>query len=90
MLKQVYIATAVPRLGDVMSEIELSEARELAHAMVDPEFTYTLDADEALAILKVLTNAKLDADTMGDQHLSREIGMGIQIAMEIALGRLIY
>ncbi|CAN7721126.1 hypothetical protein [Aminobacter sp. LjRoot7] len=73
-----------------MSDIELSEARVLAQAMGDPEFTCTLDADEALAVLKLLTNAKLDADTIGDQHLSREIGMGIKIALEIALGRLIH
>lgn len=73
-----------------MSHLELAEARELAQAMGDPEFTDTLDANEALAILKLLTTAKLDADNMGDQHLSREIGMGIKIAMEIALCRLIY
>jgi hypothetical protein len=73
-----------------MSDLELAEARELAQAMGDSEFTHTLDAHEALAILKLLTIAKLDADAMGDQHLSREIGMGIQIAIEIALGRLIY
>lgn len=73
-----------------MLDLELSEAQELAQAMGDPEFTYTLDADEALEVLKLLTNAKLDADTMGDQYLSREIGMGMQIAIEIALGRLIH
>ncbi|WP_275945146.1 hypothetical protein [Aminobacter anthyllidis] len=33
-----------------MSEIELSEAQELAQAMGDPEFTYTLDANEAVEI----------------------------------------
>ncbi|QOF69493.1 hypothetical protein IG197_16625 [Aminobacter sp. SR38] len=73
-----------------MPDLELSEAQELAQAMGDPEFTHTLDADEALEVLKLLTNAKLDADTMGDQQLSREIGMAMQIAIEIALGRLLH
>lgn len=73
-----------------MSNIELSEVRELARAMCDPAFTCTLDADEALEVLKLLTIAKLDADTMGDQRLSREIGMGMRIAKEIALGRLLH
>lgn len=84
------IATADPKLDGRMPDLELSEAQELAQAMGDPEFTYTLDANEALEVLKLLTNAKLDADTMGDQRLSREIGMGVQIATEIALGRLIH
>ncbi|MRX37366.1 hypothetical protein [Aminobacter sp. MDW-2] len=73
-----------------MLDLELSEAQELAQAMGDPEFTDTLDAYEALEVLKLLTDAKLDADSTGDRHLSREIGMGMQIAIEIAVGRLIH
>ena len=73
-----------------MSDIELSEVRELAQAMCDPAFTYTLDADEALEVLRLLTIAKLDVDTMGDRRLSREIGMGMLIAKEIAFGRLLH